>query len=378
MNNSGSNEEIAVTVARLESALDSAADKNETDTIANEESDGQSNSNASSEFIRGMRHGLQDGLFESFSDRTESAGITLGEQFSRLLGEMVVRKLTEQIRDMRSSKSEADTDDLFPSELLEHKGCESFFDGLNRDSILSKDDIENGQQIIEESKELLETINIKKLSKSINMRRLPKVINFGEVPAAIANADPKRAVELKHLASLVEFDDLWDAVEVREFMRNKDELEDTVHNVVGDTDSDDGDGIDGSSLTDSLGSSSLSSDSEGGELGSEKTQAMQVAIQSKLRDAVEEFRSSVLDAREQVEKARDKAQATIEETTDDGPGQPSSRNPTAYSTMVSGWKKSDWSAAKVSTVPHDVRHSSAPGHIRLYGSRFDKMENDDE
>lgn len=370
MNNSESNEEIAETVARLESALDSSSDFNKKNTKENKESDGQSDSNASSEFIRGMRHGLQDGLFESFSDGAESAGSTLGEQFSRLLGEMVVRKLTEQIREMRSSESEADADDLVSSELLEHKDSESFFEGLNRDSVLSKDDIEDGQQIIEESKELLETINVSKLFESIDMRKLPEVINFGEVPAAIANADPKRVVEFEHLASLVEFDDLWDAVEVREFIRNKDELEDVVNHK----DSDDKDGTDGSSLTDSLGSS----DSEGGELGGEKTQAMQVAIQSKLRDVVEEFRSSVLDAREQVEEARDEAQATIEETTGGGTGQPSSRNPTAYSTMVSGWKKSDWSSAKVSTVPHDVRHSSAPGHVRLYGSRFDKMENDDE
>lgn len=361
MNNSGSNEEIAETVARLESSLDSFYNKSGINAMENEESDGQSDSNASSEFIRGMRYGLQDGLFESFSDGTESAGSTLGEQFNRLLGEMVVRKLMEQIRDMWSSESEADADDLVSSELVERKDSESFFGGLNHNSVLSKDIIEDGQQIIEESKELLETINITKLSESIDMRKLPKVINFEEIPAAIANADPKRAVELKHLASLVEFDDLWDAVEVREFMRHKDELEDVVDDSVG------------SSLTDSLGS-----DSEGGELGGEKTQAMQVAIQSKLRDAVEEFRSSVLDAREQVEEARDEAQATIEETTGGGTAQPSSRNPTAYSTMVSGWKKSDWSSAKVSTVPHDVRHSSAPGHDRLYGSRFDKMENDDE
>lgn len=369
MNNSGSNEEVAETIARLESIIDSSSD-DEKNTIENEESDDQSDSNASSEFIRGIRHGLQDGLFESFSDGTESAGSTLGEQFSRLLGEMVVRKLTEQVREIRGFESEPDADDIVSSALLERKDSESFFEGLSCDSVLSKEDIEYGQQIIKESKELLETINIEKVFKSIDMRALPKAINFKEIPTAIANADPKRAVELKHLASLIEFDDLWDAVEVREFMRNKEELED----VVDDKDSDDEDGTDGSSLADSLGPL----DSEGGELGGEMTQAMQVAIQSKLRDAVEEFRSSVLDVREQVKKARDEAQATVEETTGGGTGQPSSRNSTAYSTMVSGWKKSDWSSAKVSTVPHDVRHSSAPGHVRLYGSRFDKMENDDK
>lgn len=369
MNNSGSNEETAETVSRLESALNSWSNNDEDNVIEGEESDGQSDSNASSEFIRGIRRGFQDGLFESFSDGTESAGRTLGEQFSRLLGEMIVRKFMDQIREMRDSESEADVGDLVSSELLESKDSDSFFDGLNRDDVLSKDNIKNGQKIIRKSKGFLNTVNITNLSRSIDLRKLPKAINFKEIPAAIANADPKRAVELKHLASLIEFDDLWDAVEVREFVRYKDKLED----IVDGKDSDE-DGTDRSSLTDSL----KSLDGEGGELGSEMTQAMQVAIQSKLRDAVEEFRSSVLDAREQMKEARDEAEATIEETTGGGADQPSSRNPTAYSTMVSGWKKSDWSSAKVSTVPHDVRHSSAPGHLRLYGSRFDKMENDDE
>lgn len=362
-------EEISETVARLESAIDSLSD-GENNTTESEESDGQSDSNASSEFIRGIQHGVQDRLFDSFSDETEPAESTLYEQFSRLLGEMVVRKLTEQIREIQSSENEVDADDHVLSELLEREDSKSFFKGWDRDSMLSKDDSKDSQTIVKESKELLETVDVSKLYEFINIRELPNVINFEEVPAAIANADPKRAVELKHLASLIEFDDLWDAVEIREFMRKKDELEDVVDSKESDGEA----GADGSSLTDSL----KPLNSGGGELGEEMTQAIQVAIQSKLRDAVEEFRSSVLDAREQMKQAHDEAQTTIEETTGGGTGQPSSRNPTAYSTMVSGWKKSDWSSAKVSTVPHNVRHSSAPGHIRLYGSRFDKMENDDE
>ncbi|RRJ29537.1 hypothetical protein [Halocatena pleomorpha] len=202
----------------------------------------------------------------------------------------------------------------------------------------------------EESKELFEAIDTTKLLESIDIEKLPNIVNFEEVPAAIANADPKRAIELKRLVSLVEFDDLLDAVEVQELLQGTD--------VAGDI----------------LGSSDLSD----GDLDDGMTQAMQVAVQSKLQDAAEELRSSVLDAREQLEQARDEAQETIEETTGGGTGQPSSQNPTAYSTMASGWKQGDWSSAKVSTVPRTVRYSSASGHDRLYGSRFDRLENDDE
>ncbi|WP_390207941.1 hypothetical protein [Halocatena marina] len=193
----------------------------ENNTTESEESDGQSDSNASSEFIRGIQHGVQDGLFDSFSDETEPAESTLYEQFSRLLGEMVVRKLTEQIREMQSSESEVNADDHVLSALLDREDSKSFFEGWDLDSMLSKDDNKDSQKIIKESKELLETVDVSKLFEFINIRELPNVINFEEVPAAIANADPKRAVELKHLASLIEFDELWDAVEIREFMRKK-------------------------------------------------------------------------------------------------------------------------------------------------------------
>ncbi|HET7323858.1 MAG TPA: hypothetical protein VFJ06_05970, partial [Halococcus sp.] len=71
-------------------------------------------------------------------------------------------------------------------------------------------------------------------------------------------------------------------------------------------------------------------------------------------------------------------QQTVEEKTGGGTGQPSSRNPAAYSTMVSGWKTGGWSSATFSTVPKDTQHSSVPGHFRIYGRRFESRRDDDE
>jgi hypothetical protein len=375
---SDSNEEMAETAEKLGSALDEAEDESDEAQKRDRGSDGDS-----SAFVGDIQRGLRDGLRETLgTGDTASTGSGLGEQFGRLLGEMVVRKLTDQLRELQTA-SEADTNDLTdPAELVENEIDGESLSEMLGDTALSgvKDDIEDGQEVIEETGELLETVDVSELPDAVDVSELPEAIDFEEVPAAIANAEPERAVELKQLASLVEFDELWDAVDVREFMQEKDDLEDAVGDLTGDED-----GSDESSLTDSLGSSDSSltdslgssSDSGGGESLVAQGEAMQAAIQSKLRDSVEEFRENVLDAREQVKEARDTAQETVEEKTGGGTGQPSSRNPTAYSTMVSGWQTGGWSSANFSTVPQTTQHSSAPGHFRIYGQRFEEEEDDE-
>jgi hypothetical protein len=363
-----SDEEMEETAAKLDSVL------GETGDDESEQPDQRSDSDSSA-FVEDMRRGLRDGLSKSLdTGDVASTGSGLGEQFGRLLGEMVVQKLTEQIRGMQSA-SEGDTGDLTdPAELIADEiDSESLSETLGDAALLGvKDDIEDGWEVIEETGELLETVDLSELPDAIDVSELPEAVDFEEIPAAIANAEPKRAVELKQLASLVEFNELWDAVDVREFMQNKDELEDAADVTDNESSADD------ASLTDSLGSSGSLGADEGGESLVGQGEAMQAAIQSKLRDSIEEFRESVLDARAQVEAARDTAQQTVEEKTGGGTGQPSSRNPTAYSTMVSGWKTGEWSSARFSTVPQEARHSSAPGHFRIYGHRFENRENDNE
>ena len=229
-----------------------------------------------------------------------------------------------------------------------------------------KDDIGDLVDVIEETEELLGTIEVSELPDAVDLSELPSAIEGEDVPEAIANADPERAVDLTRLASLVEFSELWDAVDVRAFMQNKDELENATDDVTDDEGGDDS-GLFGSD--DDSGS-----DDSIGETLLEQGEAKQAAIQSQLGDAVEEFRESALDARDQLKEARDTAQEKVEEKTGGGTGQPSSRSPTAYSTMVSGWKSGGWSSANFSTVPQSTRHSSAPGHFRIYGRRFDERD----
>lgn len=277
----------------------------------------------------------------------------------------------------------SDTDDALPdpAALIERTetDIESLLQVLNDETTFEegRDDIEDLLSVIEETEELLETVDVTELPEAVELSELPQAIDGDEVPAAIANAEPGRAIELTQLASLVEFNELWDAVDIREFMRNKEELEDATDEATDDGD----DSTDDSSLTDAFESddssgSMESSEDEGALLA--QGEAKQVAIQSRLRDAVDEFRESVLDARDQLKEARDTAKEQVEEKTGGGTGQPSSRNPTAYSTMVSGWKTGGWSSAGYSTVPQTTQHSSAPGHYRIYGSRFEDAGTDEE
>lgn len=246
----------------------------------------------------------------------------------------------------------------------------------------AKDDLDDLVDVIEETDELLDTVDLSELPEAVELSELPSAIEGEDVPEAIANAEPRRAIDLTQLASLVEFSELWDAVDVRSFMQNKDELEEATDDVTDDEDGDDengnGESGDESGLVDSFDMPDLEGAGDGEESIFDEGQAKQLAIQSQLSDAVEEFRESALDARDQLKEARDTAQEKVEEKTGGGTGQPSSRNPTAYSTMVAGWKTGSWSSASFSTVPRQTQHSSAPGHYRIYGRRFDEREDDDE
>ncbi|WP_049997336.1 hypothetical protein [Halococcus sediminicola] len=364
-------EELTETAAKLDSALDSAEGDGDQPADKTTPSDGDSRS-----FVEDIRHGLRDGLGESLGASEESG---LGGQFGRMLGEMVIRTIAAEFGRHTGSENDGGIDpgDVFGEESLTAAA----------EDVLPEttDALSEGGDVVEETKELLETVDLSELPDAIDMSELPEAIDMSEVPAAVANADPKRAVEPKQLASLIEFGDLFDATDIRAFMQNKDELEDEVDDLTDDEGEDDSGLVDslgsdssaGSDLVDSVGSSA-DSESGGGESFIEQGEAMQAAIQSKLQDAIGEFRESALDARDGLKDARDEAEKQVEEKTGGGTGQPSSRNPTAFSTMTSGWNSGGWSSANFSTVPKTTRHSNAPGHFRIYGRRFDEREEDDD
>lgn len=246
-----------------------------------------------------------------------------------------------------------------------------------------REDAEELQNVIEQTRELLETADLTEVAGAIDDDDIDDAISVSDIPNAIAEKDPEEAIRYSKLLHLVEFEELLDTIDVRELQQDKDEFDAAVAEFVDDRNEDSswivfdalkwlvesavgGDG----EIVDSI------SDADAAKLASgtgDEGQMKQVAMQSKLLDAVEEFRESVLDAREQLEELREQATENIPEN---GPGQPSSRNPTAYSTLPQ--QERPRVETKVSTVPRDTRYSTVSNPPRIYGSRFDTWSKNNE
>ncbi|WP_129115140.1 hypothetical protein [Halegenticoccus tardaugens] len=249
-------------------------------------------------------------------------------------------------------------------------------------------ELEELREVLEELEELLETVDLDSLPDAINLGELPSVIDADGVSKAIEEADPDEAVSLENVPALVELSELLDSVDVREFWRNKRELDDAVGDVTGD-DGDDGDllpGVDGDDVdagemvdidaeemvdVDLSGADDGSTDGDG--LGSpENLEAYQATVQMGINEAVEEFREGLIVAHRKLDALREENEKRTSSV-----GQPNSRNPTAFSTLPSR-RTAVRGAAQFSTVPKETRYSSAPNHERIYGDRFLKERGDDD
>jgi hypothetical protein len=241
------------------------------------------------------------------------------------------------------------------------------------------DEIENLQEIATEAEELLATVDLTTLPDAIDLAELPTAIEADDIPVAVAEGDLQQAVHYSELLAVVEFGELLDAVDVQEFHQHREELAAAIDDVTGDSESSEmwivfdtleelieilrPEGDDG--LIDAIeGEEALDVALDG--------ETKQAVIQSQLHETIGEFRESVLEARTRLEELHEEANEQIEETTG-GLGQPSSRNPTAFSTLTTAWKPTG-GTGQYSTVPESTRYSTAPSHRRLYGSRFETAE----
>lgn len=238
--------------------------------------------------------------------------------------------------------------------------------GESEEALAALDDLE---VVATEADELASTVDAGDLPDAVDLSELTEVIDVESIARAIVSGDAGDAVDTSDLLDILELGELFDAVDVREFWRNAEELEAAIEESLGeealaewkarlDETTDDGDGdleVEWTDLADTANSES-----------------MQTVIQMQMRDAVDEFREGVLAARKELVKRREE----LGERTG-SVGQPDSRNPSAFSTMVAS--RSDiGDAAKFSTVPAETRYSSAPNRERIYGSRFEDPGDDTE
>jgi hypothetical protein len=258
------------------------------------------------------------------------------------------------------------------------------------------------EQVAVEAEELLSTVDLSELPEAINEEELTDVVDLGDVSEAVEEGSPAEAIESGELLDLIELGELWSSVDVREFWRNKEEFEAALDDAFDDESEDDegrlarlqstfDEAVEGSDddviddgLTDDEGGlmDDGLTDGDGDGLASvpddTNTEAFQTAIQSGLRDAVDEFRAGLLETHDRLQRLREENEERTSRVT-----QPDSRNPTAYSTLASSSTvPSAATKTRYSTVPRETKYSTAPNRERIYGDRFedagDRDEGDDD
>lgn len=238
--------------------------------------------------------------------------------------------------------------------------------------------VEDLLDVADEVEDLLETVDVSELVDAVGAEDVSEVVDLEDVPEAIEEQSPRKALELRKLLQLADLRALFDSADMRQVRREKRDLEAELEDLLEDEGAADGEesllegGGTGPIGGDSGGSTSVGGSggaAAGEDLGGAAVdqELLEQSVQSKVDDAVVAFRQGLLEAHEKFRRLREANQ----ERTGSMDDQPTSRNPTAYSSMTSS-KGDVGRGITHSTVPRETRHSSAPNRKRIYGDRFEE------
>jgi hypothetical protein len=218
------------------------------------------------------------------------------------------------------------------------------------------DDLED---IADEAEDIVSTADLTELAGTVDWDALPEAFELEDLPDAIESGDGSEVVTLQ---TLVELPKLWQSVDARELWREKREFENEVDDLT-DDDAGDGDadenGDDGGLPMPDTGPHDVDPES------------LENAVQSGMSDAVDTFRSKLIDAHEQIRAVREANQERFPDHRRNR-----SRNPTAVTTMPA--RNTAASTGTIhSSVPEETRYSTAPNRRRIYGTRFETARDDD-
>ncbi|NUB92625.1 hypothetical protein HT576_16580 [Haloterrigena sp. SYSU A121-1] len=244
-------------------------------------------------------------------------------------------------------------------------------------------DVETLVKVVRETEDLLEAIDFSELPEAVDGDDLLAAIEVGDIPEVLADED-RGATDLVNVTQLFRAINLlnaWDATDLTDLWREKRELEDAVDELE--------DGEDAGLVEDAISDVAGGDDDEGGLIGDDDEdliemdagdakqalgdidvasdpEAYQVAIQQQALRGIDAFRSALLETHEQFEKLyelnREKMRRKDTST--------NSRNPTAAATIPTE-RRDLGGGARYSTVPQDVKLSTAPTRKRIYGRRFE-------
>lgn len=216
--------------------------------------------------------------------------------------------------------------------------------------------------VLDETEDLLETIDFEEVPDVIDFEDLPETVDVENVPEGVLDED-EEAIELETVREAINLRELWDAADLTELREEKQDLEDAVDDVT-----ENGDGAGDDELIE-VGDVVGTGQGANVEFDAEDRQA---AIQDTIENAVEKFRSLLLETHDKLRVLYEANQQKLGQ-----PGrQPDSRNPTAASTLPPG-PIPDSASTRASTVPSEVRYSNVDNPRRIYGRRFEEGETDE-
>ncbi|ARS88448.1 hypothetical protein [Natrarchaeobaculum aegyptiacum] len=277
------------------------------------------------------------------------------------------------------------------SNLEDRLGDESdIADSLDDDLVDSTlGDVETIARVASAAIDLLETVDLSDLPEAVDEDELLEGIETGEIPAALVDeeTDVGDAVEFQQLFRAIDLLAAFDATDLATLWGEADELEDAVGTLAEEGDEDDAGLLEETASAVSDGDEPLLGDDEGEEdslletdldLGAREAkealgapdpttdpEAYQVFIQQQAMEAIDAVRWALLEAHEKFERLveynRERTRRRDRSST--------SRNPTAASTMPTH-RSAAGTVDNYSTVPQDVRLSTAPSRKRIYGDRF--------
>lgn len=283
------------------------------------------------------------------------------------------------------SDAESAADDLdFDALLAEAEDCltnvEDCLGGVETLEDLENDtleellgDVETLMRVATETEELLDAIDLSDLPEAIDGDELLEAIEIGEIPDVLADDDAGATdlVDFTQLFRAINLLNAWDATDLGDLWQEKQELEDAIDDL--------GDGEDAGFVEDAVsdladGSDDLLDEDLGAEakeaLGdidiARDPEAYQVAIQQQAMEGIDAFRSALLETHERFEQLYEfnRERMRRQDTSTN------SRNPTATSTVPVD-RRDLGGGARYSTVPQQVKYSTAPTRKRIYGRRFE-------
>jgi hypothetical protein len=247
-------------------------------------------------------------------------------------------------------------------------------------------DVDTLARIVQETGELIEALDLTDLPEAVDTDELLEAIDTGEIPETLTEDETSAGdvVELTQVFQAIDLLSAWDAADLTEIWEEKREFDDAIDDLE--------DGDDEAIVEDAAetvvdeGTDLVGGDDDGdGLLDSEMDlkeaamaafdkpdveddpEAYQVFIQQQAMEGIDAFREALLTTHgtfeELYEMNREKMRR--QDTS------PSSRNPTAASTIATNRREIGNSGTRHSTVPKQVKLSTAPTRNRIYGRRFE-------